>query len=213
MATIPFPVLTGLEDLRHRWGWFLAIGIVLIAVGFVALMAIGIATLATAIFLSWLMVVGGIVEIVHAFRIRRWGGFLLYLAVGILGVLVGLLIATHPAAGALAWTLLFASFFTVVGIYRLVAAARLKFPNWGWVAFDGAVTLVLGILLWLSWPSSGFWFLGLAVGISLILRGWSAIMLALALRTAPPAASHLRITCSKCGETTDCTEDDIRLAA
>src|SRR5438552_13468061 len=94
----------------------------------------------------------------HGFQVRSWGGFFLHLLGGIVGVLIGLLVVTHPVAGALAWTLLFASFFTVIGLFRLIAATRLKFPNWGWAAFDGAVTLLLGILLWADWPWSGFWF-------------------------------------------------------
>jgi uncharacterized membrane protein HdeD (DUF308 family) len=85
--------------------------------------------------------------------------------------------------GALAWTLLFASFFTVIGTFRVIAAIRLKFPNWGWAVFDGVVTLVLGILLWAEWPWSGIWFIGFAVGISLVLRGWSYVMFALAIHS------------------------------
>lgn len=113
------------------------------------------------------------------------GGTFLHLVAGILGVLIGLLIVTHPVAGALAWTLLFAAFFTVMGIFRIVAASRLRFPNWGWAVFDGVVTLLLGIVVWLAWPWSGFWFLGLAVGISLVLRGWSYVMFSLAIRNLP----------------------------
>jgi uncharacterized membrane protein HdeD (DUF308 family) len=173
----------GLEDLHHKWGWFLALGIALIVLGMVALSIIPAATIATVMVLGWLMVLSGIVEAVHGFQVRGWGGMFLHLAGGILGVLIGLLIVTHPVAGALAWTLLFASFFTVVGLFRLIAAIRLKFPNWGWLAFDGTVTLLLGIFLWQEWPWSGFWFLGLSVGISLVLRGWSHVMLALAIRS------------------------------
>jgi len=72
-------------------------------------------------------------------------------------------------AGALAWTLLFASFLTVIGGFRLIAAISLKFPHWGWAVFDGVVTLGLGILLWAEWPWSGLWFL-LEMGISQQLR-------------------------------------------
>ena len=36
-----------------------------------------------------------------------------------------------------------------------------------------------------EWPWSGLWFLRLAVGVSLILRGWSCIMFALAIRSIP----------------------------
>jgi uncharacterized membrane protein HdeD (DUF308 family) len=159
--------------------------------GTVALFITPAATLGTVLVLGWLLVVSGVVEAIQSFRVRQWGGIFLHLIGGILGVLVGLLIVTHPVAGALAWTLLFASFFTVIGIFRLVAAIRLKFPNWGWAAFDGAVTLLLGLLLWIDWPGSGVWFLGFAVGVSLLLRGWSYVMFAVAIRTLPmPVATR-----------------------
>ena len=180
-------VLVDLHELRHKWGWFLVLGIVMIVLGVVALALIPAASLATVLVLGWLMVFSGVVEAVHAFQVRGWGGVFLHLVAGIAGVLIGLLIVTHPIAGALAWTLLFASFFTVVGLFRILGAIRLKFPHWGWAVFDGSVTLLLGILLWAEWPWSGFWFLGLAVGISLLLRGWSNVMLALAVRNLLPA--------------------------
>jgi uncharacterized membrane protein HdeD (DUF308 family) len=174
------PLFYDLEKLHRRWGWFLLLGIVLILLGTVALVITPAATLGTVLVLGWLLVISGVVETIQAFRMRGWGGIFLHLLAGILGVFIGLLVVTHPVAGALAWTLLFASFCTVMGLFRLIAAIRLKFPNWGWGVFDGIVTLALGILLWLQWPWSGYWFLGIAAGVSLILRGWSYIMLALA---------------------------------
>ena len=188
----PSMLVLGLEDLHHKWGWFLALGIALIVLGIIALGVMPAATMATVIVLGWLMVFSGIVEAVHGFQVRGWGGMFLHLVAGILGVLIGLLIATHPVAGALAWTLLFASFFTVIGIFRMIAAIRLKFPNWGWAVFDGTITLLLGILLWADWPWSGFWFLGLSVGISLMLRGWSYVMLAFAIRGVAAPKQMLR---------------------
>jgi uncharacterized membrane protein HdeD (DUF308 family) len=149
--------------------------------GTIALVITPAATLGTVLALGWLLAISGVFEIIQAFRVRRWGGFFLHLLGGLLGIFVGLLIVTHPVAGALGYTLLLASFFTVIGIFRLVTALALKFPHWGWAAFDGVITLVLGIVVWAEWPWSGFWFLGLAVGISLILRGWSYVMFALAI--------------------------------
>jgi uncharacterized membrane protein HdeD (DUF308 family) len=182
---ITTPLFLDFENLRHKWGWFLLLGMVMLVLGTVAFIITPAATIGTVMVLGWLIVVSGVIEAVHAFRMRKWGGIFLHLVGGILGVLIGLLIVTHPVAGALAWTLLFASFFTVIGIFRLVAAIRLKFPNWGWAAFDGTVTLLLGILLWAEWPWSGFWFLGVAVGISLVLRGWAYMMFAFALHSLP----------------------------
>jgi len=174
-------LLDSLGTLHKRWGWLLALGIVMIVLGTIALFIMPAATIGTVLVLGWLLVISGIVEILHAFRVHRWSGVALHLIGGIVGILIGLLVVTHPLAGALAWTLLFASFFTVVGIFRIVSAIRSKFPNWGWAVFDGAITLGMGILLWAEWPWSGFWFIGLAVGVSLILRGWSYLMFALAL--------------------------------
>jgi uncharacterized membrane protein HdeD (DUF308 family) len=165
------------ESLRPRWGWLLFLGIVMVFLGTVALVIMPAATLGTILVMGWLLVISGIMETIHSFRVRKWGGLFLHLIGGVLGVLVGLLVVTHPVAGAAAWTLLFASFFTVIGMFRLVAAITLKFPNWGWAVFDGVVTLALGVLLWVEWPWSGLWFLGLAVGVSLILRGWAYVML------------------------------------
>jgi uncharacterized membrane protein HdeD (DUF308 family) len=164
----------------------------MVFLGTIALFITPAATVGTVLVLGWLLVVSGIVEAIQAFRVRRWGGIFLHLIGGVLGILVGLLVVTHPVAGALAWTLLFASFFTVIGLFRLVTAIRLKFPNWGWAAFDGAITLLLGVLLWIDWPGSGVWFLGFAVGISLLLRGWSYVMFAIAVRTLPVVPVPIR---------------------
>lgn len=175
-------LLADFERLHHRWGWFLGMGILLIVLGIVALVYTGAATLASVLVLGWLMFFSGIVDAVHAFHARGWGGVLLHVAGGALGILVGLLVVTHPIAGALVWTLLFAAFLTVIGLVRLVAAIWLRYRSWGWAVFDGIVTLVLGLLLWAGMPWSGLWFLGFALGIALILRGWSSIMFSFAVR-------------------------------
>ena len=180
-------LLSEIENLQHKWGWILLLGIVLICLGTAALLMTPVATVAAVLVLGWLMVASGVIEIIHAFRVQRWGGMFLHLIGGIVGVLIGLLIVTHPIAGALAWTLLFASFFTVIGIFRIIAALRLKFVNWGWAVFDGVITLALGILVWAQWPWSGLWFLGISLGVTLLLRGWSYVMLALAVRSIPIA--------------------------
>jgi uncharacterized membrane protein HdeD (DUF308 family) len=184
--------LLEIGGVQHKWGWLLVLGISMVVLGTIALFITPAATIGTVLVLGWLLVVSGVVETIQSFRMRKWGGIFLHLIGGVLGVLVGLLIVTHPVAGALAWTLLFAAFFTIIGIFRLVAAIRLKFPNWGWAAFDGAVTLLLGVLLWIDWPGSGLWFLGFAVGVSLLLRGWAYVMFAFAVRALPAAAASMR---------------------
>jgi len=185
-------LLFEMDVLRPKWGWLLFIGILMATLGTIALLFVPAATIATALVVGWLLVFSGVVEMAHAFQVRRWGGFFLHLIGGLLGLLIGLLVVTHPVAGALAWTLLFASFLTVIGLFRLIAGFSLKFPRWGWAVFDGVISLGLGILVWADWPWSGFWFLGLSVGISLILRGWSYVMFAIAIRNLPSSGEIRR---------------------
>lgn len=54
--------------------------------------------------------------------------------------------------------------------------------NWGWLLVSGLLSLIAGVLIWIGWPSSAAWALGLLVGIELIFGGWSMILLALAAR-------------------------------
>jgi hypothetical protein len=45
---------------------------------------------------------------------------------------------------------------------------------------------LLGVLLFVHWPVTGQWFIGFAVGIDMIFRGWAWVMLAMALGKARP---------------------------
>jgi len=88
MASTRIPV--HLDYLGRRWGWFLALGILLIVLGIIALVFTPTATLASVLILGWLMFFSGIVEAVHAFHARGWGGVLLHVAGAAFGILVGL---------------------------------------------------------------------------------------------------------------------------
>jgi uncharacterized membrane protein HdeD (DUF308 family) len=79
-------------------------------------------------------------------------------------------------------TLVLAVFFLVGGFIRIIASFSFDVPNRIWAILNGIVAAVLGILLWIHWPVSGLWFIGLAIGIELIFRGWAWVMLALRMR-------------------------------
>lgn len=70
----------------------------------------------------------------------------------------------------------------MIGPFRAIAALRLRHRSWGWAVLDGIVTLVLGLLLWAAWPLLALWFLAFAVGIALLLRGWTVVMFGAAVR-------------------------------
>jgi uncharacterized membrane protein HdeD (DUF308 family) len=184
---LPDPQFTknfrSLPDLRDRWMWYCALGVAFIILGILAIGASTMVTLASVVFLGSLLLIGGILQIGYTFGIRQWSGFFLSLLAGILYSVVGFLMIAHPAISAVSLTLLIAVLFLVGGIFRIVSAAATRFEHWGWAVFSGVVKCVLGLLIWLGWPATGLWVIGLFIGIDLIFFGWFWVLISLTARS------------------------------
>jgi uncharacterized membrane protein HdeD (DUF308 family) len=176
------PAGFSLAEFQKNRGWFLALGILLISLGTLAIIYDFMATLISVFVFGWILIFMGAFEVIQAFWQAKWGGLFLNLAQGILAVVVGFHLVTSPVASALVLTLLLAVYFMVTGIFRIVASLTMRFPNWGWVFFSGMVSFILGVLTKQQWPLSGLWIIGLFIGIDLIFSGWSYVMLSLAAR-------------------------------
>ncbi len=177
-----------LKEIGQHWGWFLAKGILMIIVGTLALSSYVMVALFSMIFLGWLMIFAGVVEAVHAFWQKAWGGLFLNLLVGVLYVVVGFMVLANPTATAMTLTLIMAIFFILDGVFRIIIAIATRFPQWGWMLFNGIVTLILGIIIWQQWQYFGLRIIGLFIGIDLIFSGWSWVMLSLAARRGATGA-------------------------
>ena len=172
-----------MEVLSRHWGWLLALGILMIILGAIAIAAPVAATIAVQFMLGWLLVITGIAEGIHAFMVRGWRGFLLELPSAVLYLGVGILLLVNPLEGALALTIVLAAFLGVEGIFKIIMAMRVRdHDGWGWLLASGILSVILGVLIWAQWPASGLWVIGLLVGIQLLFTGWSLVMLALAAR-------------------------------
>ena len=181
--------LAALEALHRHWIWFLLLGLLLVALGMIGVIASGLFTVASVLLFGWLLFISGAAIAVHAFWARRWTGFFVQLVVGALNLVVGWLLLTHPAAGALSLTLLLGVSLVFQGIFRTVVALTAHADGRGWLLLSGIASLILGFLIWSEWPSSGLWVIGLFVGIDLILYGWWLVSLALATRRLPSVAT------------------------
>lgn len=168
------------EEMRKKWGWFLALGILLIVLGFFAISSAVAVTWLTVEFLGFLLLIGGIAQFIYSFFALKWSGFFLSLLAGILYSVTGFLMVKNPALSALTLTLLLASFYTVAGVFRIIGALTTRFQHWGWVLTSGIISLLLGILIFAEWPISGLWVIGLFIGIDMIFVGWAWVIISLA---------------------------------
>lgn len=172
-----------LKELGARWGWFAALGVALIVLGMIGLVHVFAATLVSVLFIGSLMLIGGIGQLIHAWRIKQWAGFLFWTASGLLYAAAGVLALVNPIAGASILTLLFGATLIAVGALRLWLWFNNRGQNgWQWLALSGLITLATGILIAALWPGNSLWLLGLILSIDLLFQGWSALFLGLALR-------------------------------
>ncbi len=177
-----------LHHLRDHWWWLTLLGSLLVVCGTAAIVVptlTVVTTLAAVIVLGVTLMIAGVAIIVAAFWTGRWSGFLLQMLVGLLYLVAGFAITEQPGKGAVAATILLASFFIVLGAFRIVVALSFRLPQWGWVLLNGVVTLLLGIIIYRHFPSSVPWVIGLLVGLEMLFNGWTWIMLSLALRGIP----------------------------
>jgi len=177
-------LLSTVHEVSHSWGWFLAMGIALVLLGAICVAGAVIATFATIFVLGWLLLIAGIVGLVHSIRFHRSASFWSLFSALLRGF-TGFMLLRYPGAGALALTMILATFFIVSGVFRAIGASALRLPRWGWAMFSGIVSVVLGIILLAQLPLSSLWFIGFAIGIDMILEGSSLVAFGATLRRLP----------------------------
>jgi uncharacterized membrane protein HdeD (DUF308 family) len=174
----PFASSPGLEPLRAKRGWIIALGVIYVIAGLIALGSIVMATIVSVFVVGLMMLIAGVAEVFHAFQIKTWGRFLLWLLLGALYIVAGFVTFENPLLAAALLTLLLAVSLIASGIMRIVLAFSLKegMP-WIWVVVSGVITLLLGLVILAHWPVASLYILGLFLGIDLIFAGagWLAV--------------------------------------
>ncbi len=154
----------------------LTLGIVLVILGFLSILAPWASGLAIQAVVGLLMIGGGITWTVLSFHAHSWGSGLWEALVGVLSVISGVIMLAHPLVSLAILTLVLAAYFISSGVLRMVFAFHYKpLPGWGWVLFNGIVSILLGVMISYQWPFSGIWAIGTLVGIDLLFGGFSLI--------------------------------------
>jgi uncharacterized membrane protein HdeD (DUF308 family) len=175
--------LTSLEPLRAKSGWIVALGVVYVIAGFVALGSVVFATVVTVFVVGIMMLIAGVAEVINAFQIKTWGKFLIWLLTGVLYIVAGFVTFDNPLLAAAVLTLVLGFTLIASGIMRIILGFNMKegMP-WLWVVLSGVVTLLLGLIIVAHWPVSGLYILGLFLGIDLVFAGIGWIGVGFGLR-------------------------------
>jgi len=164
-------------EVRSALGWSMAGGVAMIFFCAVAIAAPMIAALSAGILVGVAVLFGGAAQLVHAFETRGEPRFLLRLVVGILYVLAGYWLLARPEIGILSLAIILGTFLFAQGLLTSILGLQARpVRGWGWLLFDGVVSVILGLLIWAHWPSDAAWLIGTFFGISLVCSGFSRVM-------------------------------------
>lgn len=159
--------------------WSVVLSVVMIVIGMVAVIMPVAAGSTVTVLLGWLLIFSGIAHLVFGWDMRSAGGFAWEVVLGIMYFFVGGYVLFHIAAALAALTVILGTYLFVEAILEFVLAYRLRpLPRSGWLAFNGVVSLVLAILIWKTWPAA--WAVGVLVGMSMLVSGFSRLALSLA---------------------------------
>jgi uncharacterized membrane protein HdeD (DUF308 family) len=168
-----------LSQIRAFRGRLTAVGIILIMLGFLAILFPLMASIAAKILVGWLILLSGAAMLFVAFQARDWSAAIWSGAIGLLQLALGVYLAFFPLTGLIGLTFLVGIAFLVQGGFEsAIAFQHRPRRGWGWLAASGAASVILGVLLIAGLPGSAVWALGLLLGINLISSGASFLALA-----------------------------------
>ena len=170
------------DEIQQGRKWFMTLGIILVLVGSCAVLFPVLFTLAIETFIGAVILFSGVLQVTHAVLSRRYGNFTMRLLSGLIPVLIGLLLLVYPVKVMALLTFILAVFFMLEGVARIVLSWQMRpLSCWYWPLIGGAVSLLLGLLIFSQWPRDVLWILGLFIGIDIVFAGWTFIMLAMSV--------------------------------
>jgi uncharacterized membrane protein HdeD (DUF308 family) len=192
-----------------NWGWLLALGIAITALGVIGLGMTYWLTIVAVFWLGVILFVAGIGQLADAFHHSRWKGIAAHVIIGILYLLAAIILITRPVASAFTLTLFFAITLMVAGLMRSIMAFQLRGAGggvWLLVLVSGLVSIAFGALVFgtirppgpealatpdaqAAWLRSWGWVIGLFVAVELIMEGLAVISIALSARPAGASGS------------------------
>ncbi len=186
---------TSITETKNSINGSLLTGILLVVLGIAGIAIPAVSTIVAETWLAIILTSAGVTKLVYTFQTRNDDGFIWKLLLSILYIATGVVLFFYPLTGVLTLTLLLGSFLLTEGVFELILSFKLKGqPNSPWVLTNAIMTLLLGVIVWLQWPSDAPWLIGTLVGASVLFTGVSRVMLSVKARSALPTSQPTTTT-------------------
>lgn len=166
-------------------GWLVGIGAALALLGIVASANLFLASIAVITIVAAAMFAGGILMLLHAFRVVGWGWTIVWAICAILYLIGAAGILYDPLYAVRMLTFWLVPLFAASGLIRSIGALFVRGHGWGWIAISGLFSVALAALIARGWPANSLWVLGLLLSVDLLLQGTMMMLVGFTLRNRP----------------------------
>lgn len=168
-----------------NWILWLVVGVLSVLGGVLALANPLAASVAAETIIAWTFLLAGVLQVITAIRARGFAATLWAALIGVLGVLIGVSLLANPLAGLVSLTTIMGVVLLALGLAKLITAWSLRGADLFWlILLSGALSILLGAMIFASFPASVVRSLGLLLAIELISNGVALIALSLMRRRA-----------------------------
>jgi uncharacterized membrane protein HdeD (DUF308 family) len=160
---------TRMRDSSRHLFW---VGLAMTLIGLIAIGFPVISTLATALFVGWMLLLSGIFLFVGSFTIHGTGPFFGALVISLLTIAAGVFLLFNPLAGAIALTVMLGILFMIQGAFEITLAFEMR-PNraWVWMLLSGLASVALALIIAFGLPAVSLVALGILLGINFLSTG------------------------------------------
>jgi len=167
-----------LSSLKKSSRTVIIFAVILILLGILSIIMPSSSGIAITVIVGVVFVIGGLIRTTFAFLTTSWGSAILRFLFGIIILVAGIWLIINPSMGMNVLTIYLAVIFIADGLSEILFSFFLKPLGGGsMMLLDGILGIVLGILIWVKWPASGDWAIGLLVGIKLVIDGIALLTL------------------------------------
>lgn len=173
---------TMIDGIKKNAGMTVFFGILLIVLGILAMGSPLMAGLSVALFVGWMLIIGGVMQVIFAIRSR---GGIFAILMGVLSLLAGGYMISNPGVTLAALSIVLAAFLIVSGIAEAIIAFSVRpAEGWVWALISAIASFILGVMIWQQFPIGGALAIGILLGLKLLFSGMMLLMLGMAVRKA-----------------------------
>jgi uncharacterized membrane protein HdeD (DUF308 family) len=171
---------------RSQWFWFLVFGGALILAGALGSLNLLATNIFSVVFIAWMMVIGGGLQITHAFVTPGLGRKALLIISGIFYVISGFFAMIDPLLASLGLSLALGVTLIMSGMLRAASGMHGRSSTgWPFMFLTGLMTIFTGGFIVATWPHNSLWILGLFLVVDLMFQGLGVVSYGLAIRFGP----------------------------